>query len=56
MKTTIFRRDLHVYKPGSIGRAVEEKTGTPLAVGIFLLFALIGVGLFILGVIIGIIL
>ena len=44
MKTTFFRRDLHVYKPGSIGRAVERRTGTPLAVGIFLLFAVIGVG------------
>ncbi|MBK8878766.1 MAG: hypothetical protein IPN74_09535 [Haliscomenobacter sp.] len=54
MKSTIFRRDMHAYKPGSIGREVERRTGTPLAVGIFLLFALIGLVLLFLGFIIGI--
>lgn len=54
MKTTIFKRDLHVYKPGSIGREVERRTGTPLAVGIFLVLAVVGVGVFIFGLIIGI--
>ena len=54
MKTTLFRRDLHVYRPGTIGREVERRTGTPLAVGIFLLFAVVGVGVFIFGLIIGI--
>lgn len=56
MKTTLFRRDLHVYKPGSIGREVERRTGTPVAVGIFLLLAVVGLVLFFLGLIIGIIL
>ena len=53
MKTTIFKRDMHAYEPGSIGRAVERRTGTPVAVGIFLLLALVGVGLLFLGFIIG---
>ena len=54
MKTTLFRRDLHVYPPGTIGREVERRTGTPLAVGIFLLFAVVGLVLLFLGFIIGI--
>lgn len=54
MKSTILKRDLHVYRPGTIGREVERRTGTPLAVGIFLLFALIGLVLLFLGFIIGI--
>ena len=47
---------MHAYKPGSIGREVERRTGTPLAVGIFLLLAVVGLGVFFLGLIIGIIL
>ncbi|MBK8880737.1 MAG: hypothetical protein IPN74_20190 [Haliscomenobacter sp.] len=54
MKPTIFRRDLHAYRTGTIGRAVEERTGTPLAVGIFLVLAVVGLGLLFLGFVIGI--